>query len=93
MHKEMPSKIRSIVQNAIMQFKDGKVSRSQIDGLLRKHFSNKTFDNMLACVQGDLNKCKQVDLEKWAHKANEHVDKVAHVAQKKAEVIRDKKKA
>lgn len=86
MNKQVPSKIRSIVSNAILEFRSGKVGKGDIEHLLKHTFSDKTFDNMLKCSQGDLKVCKQINLEKWKEKANKEVKTIARKAERKKEV-------
>lgn len=50
MNKEVPAKMRAVIKNAIHSFKDGKVSKNEIEALLKKNFSDKTFDGILKCA-------------------------------------------
>ena len=92
MNKQVPSKIRSIISNAITEFRSGKVSKTDIEHLLKHTFSDKTFDNILKCSQGDLNVCKKINLEKWKEKANKEVKSIAKKAERKKVVDDSKKK-
>ena len=65
MHKQVPTKIRSVIRTAITSFREGHVAKADVEKLLKKSFSNKTFQQVLLCVQGDLAKCDKIDLEKW----------------------------
>ena len=80
MNKEVPAKMRAVIKNAIHSFKDGKVSKSEIEALLKKNFSDKTFDGILKCAQGDLEKCNKIDLETWKQSANRDVQAIAEKA-------------
>ena len=50
MNKQVPAKMRSVIKNAIASFRDGKVSKIDVENLLKKNFSDKTFDGILKCV-------------------------------------------
>ena len=63
----------------MMSFQDGKATRGEINEILQKNFSDKTFDNILLCAQGDLERCKQIKLESWKDKAEKHIAKRANV--------------
>lgn len=80
MNKEVPAKMRAVIKNAIHSFKDGKVSKSEIEALLKKNFSDKTFDGILKCAQGDLEKCNKIDLESWKQSTNRDVQAIAEKA-------------
>ena len=63
MNKQVPAKMRAVIKAAITSFRDGKVEKGEVEHLLNKNFSDKVFDGILKCVQGDLEKCKKIDLE------------------------------
>ena len=44
------------------------------------------------CVQGQLDKCKQIDLNKWKSAASKDVNEIAKKAKHRADVDNDKKK-
>ena len=77
MNKEVPAKMRSVIKNAIESFHDGRVSKNEVENLLKKNFSDKTFDGILRCAQGDLDKCNKIDLDQWKDSAIRDVDAVA----------------
>ena len=54
--------------------------RTEINALLKKHFSDSQFDNILLCVQGDLERCKKINLENWKKKADKQVEEMAEKA-------------
>ena len=92
MRKQFPQNIRAVVQKAILSFRDGQIGRTEINALLKKHFSDSQFDNILLCVQGDLERCKKINLENWKKKADKQVEDMAEKAKIKARKERDKKK-
>ena len=92
MHKQVPSKIRSVVRTAISSFRDGKVAKGDVEKLLKKSFSNKTFQQVLLCVQGDLAKCDKIDLEKWRKESEKDVREMAKRAEAKAKKEKEKEK-
>lgn len=73
MNKEVPKKIREIILNAIVEFRNGKVGSGDINHLLKTAFSDKTFGDLLKCSQGDLKVCKKINLEKWKETADKEV--------------------
>lgn len=77
MNKEVPAKMRSVIKNAIESFRDGRVNKNEVESLLKKNFSDKTFDGILRCAQGDLDKCNKIDLDQWKDSAIRDVDAVA----------------
>jgi len=79
----MPHKMRDIISEAILQFRDGVVSKKDVDTLLKKNFSDKTFQSILHCTQGDLAECKKIDLDKWKSDAKKDVSTIAAHARKK----------
>ena len=46
----MPTKIRSVIKDAITKFQDGNVSKADVSHLLSKSFSPKFFQDVLLCV-------------------------------------------
>ena len=80
MNKEVPSKMRSVIKNAIASFRDGIVDKGDVQQMLKKNFSDKTFENILDCVQGNLHRCNKIDLDKWRESANLDVEAVAEKA-------------
>ena len=48
---------------------------------------------MILCAQGQLKKCKQIDLDKWKDSANSEVESIAKKAKKKKQVDREKRKS
>lgn len=89
MRKQFPQNIRAVVQKAILSFRDGQIGRTEINALLKKHFSDSQFDNILLCVQGDLERCKKINLENWKKKADKQVEEMAEKAKVKARKERD----
>ena len=75
--------MRSVIKTAITSFRDGKVGKGDVEKLLKKNFSDKTFDGILKCVQGDLDKCKKIDLDKWKESATHDVEALATKARVK----------
>ena len=92
MHKQVPTKIRSVIRTAITSFRDGKVSKADVEKLLKKSFSNKTFQQVLLCVQGDLAKCDKIDLEKWRKESEKDVREMAKRAEAKAKKDKEREK-
>ena len=66
------------------------MEKNDVQQLLKKNFSDKTFEMILKCVQGDLNKCNKIDLEKWKDHANRDVDAVAVKAKINRQKTREK---
>ena len=89
MSQQMPTKIRAVIKDAITKFQDGNVSKADVSHLLSKSFSPKFFQDVLLCVQGDLNKCKKINLEKWSGSAKKVIDDIS----KKGKAEKDKEKA
>ena len=89
MSQQMPTKIRAVIKDAITKFQDGNVSKADVSHLLSKSFSPKFFDDVLLCVQGDLDKCKKINLEKWSGSAKKVIDDIS----KKGKAEKDKEKA
>ena len=89
MSQQMPTKIRAVIKDAITKFQDGNVTKADVSHLLSKSFSPKFFDDMLLCVQGDLAKCKKINLEKWSGSAKKVIDDIS----KKGKAEKDKEKA
>lgn len=77
--KDLPKVLREVIGKALMSFQDSKITRGEVNEILQKHFSDKTFDNILLCVQGDLTKCEQIKLEDWKEKAEKHIASKAHI--------------
>ena len=50
MSQQMPTKIRSVIKDAITKFQDGNVSKADVSHLLSKSFSPKFFQDVLLCV-------------------------------------------
>ena len=64
---------------------------------MSKSFSDKTFLAIMQCAQGDLNKCKKVDLNDWKKEAKADLTGVAQSAkskkdEKKPKVVHKKKR-
>ena len=89
MSQQMPTKIRAVIKDAITKFQDGNVSKADVSHLLSKSFSPKFFQDVLLCVQGDLDKCKKINLEKWSGSAKKVIDDIS----KKGKAEKDKEKA
>ena len=89
MSQQMPTKIRDVIKDAITKFQDGNVSKADVSHLLSKSFSPKFFQDVLLCVQGDLSKCKKINLEKWSGSAKKVIDDIS----KKGKAEKDKEKA
>ena len=89
MSQQMPTKIRAVIKDAITKFQDGNVSKADVSHLLSKSFSPKFFQDVLLCVQGDLSKCKKINLEKWSGSAKKVIDDIS----KKGKAEKDKEKA
>ena len=92
MNKELPKKMRSIILNAIVEFREGKVSDSDISHLLKTSFSDQTFSDLLKCSQGDLKTCKKINLDKWKESADKEVSTIAKKAVQKKAIADGKKK-
>ena len=60
--------------------------------MLLKNFSDKTFNDILKCAQGDLDKCRKIDLERWSQAANRDVQAVAEKARIKEQKRKQKEK-
>lgn len=90
--KDLPRVLREVIGKALMSFQDSKITRSEVNEILQKNFSDKTFDNILLCVQGDLTRCEQIKLEAWKEKAEKHIASKAHVTQTRTRNERDKKR-
>ena len=69
--------MREVIQHAIKEFQSGDSSQKDINDVLNKHFSDKTFQAILQCAQGDLSKCKKVDLNDWKKTAIKDLSDVA----------------
>ena len=67
------------------KFQEGKISQSEVEHLLQKHWNDKTFEDILRCTQGDLEACKNINLEKWKQDAQKDIDKVAASAMKRSQ--------
>ena len=80
MNKQVPAKMRSVIKTAITSFRDGRVGKGDVESLLNKHFSDKMLDGIFKCVQGDLEKCKRIDLDSWKLAANRDVEALAEKA-------------
>ena len=61
------------------------MSRNEVEHLLKKNWSDKTFDAILKCTQGDLKACKKINLEKWKQTTEKDVDKLAKSAKKRSD--------
>ena len=85
----MPTKIRGVIKDAITKFQDGNVTKADVSHLLSKSFSPKFFQDILLCVQGDLSKCKKINLEKWSGSAKKVIGDIS----KKGKAEKDKEKA
>ena len=83
--------MRGVIRKTILAFQDGKVSKKEVGHLLRNHFSDKTFQDILQCAQGQLNKCKKIDLRKWQRSATKEVEDIARKAKKRNKIDQDKK--
>ena len=92
MHSQVPTKIRSVIRTAISSFQSGNVAKADVEKILKKSFSNKTFQQVLLCAQGDLAKCEEVDLEKWRKESEKAVREMAKKAEVKAKKARAKEK-
>lgn len=68
------------------------MTRNEVNNILAKNFSDKTFDNVLLCIQGDLDKCKTVRLEQWKATAEQQIEETSLVAKTRAEKEADKKR-
>lgn len=90
--KDLPKVIREVVGKALMSFQDGKATRAEVNDVLQKNFSDKTFDRILQCAQGNLDMCKQIKLENWKENAEKHIAKKANVIQTRTRAERDKKR-
>ncbi len=53
--------------------------------MLKKNWSDKTFDLILKCTQGDLKACKKINLEKWKQETSKDVEKLAENAKKRSD--------
>lgn len=47
---KLPQMIRQVLGKALTRFQDGKVTRDEVNNILRKSFSDKTFDDVLLCI-------------------------------------------
>jgi len=92
MAKQVPQVIRSVLGKALMSFQDGKITRPEVNDILKKNFSDKTFDNILLCVQGDLERCKKIKLDAWRKTAEKHIGAKASVVKVRARKEKDKKR-
>ena len=54
--------MRTVIANAAYQFRKGKVDEAQVTKILNKHFSDNVFQNVLRCVQGDLDFCSKINM-------------------------------
>jgi len=52
-----------------MAFRNGKFGKEDVDKLLNKHFSDKVFEDILRCNQGELEFCKKINMQKWREDA------------------------
>ena len=71
-----------------MAFRKGHVSKQEISKLLQKHFSDAMFQQILRCVQGDLDFCGRINLQKWSDAVNKDImtlSKRARTIEEKAE--------
>jgi hypothetical protein len=91
MAKQVPQVIRSVLGKALMSFQDGKITRPEVNDILKKNFSDKTFDNILLCVQGDLERCKKIKLEAWRKTAEKQISAKSSVVKIRARKEKDKK--
>ena len=66
--------MRNVIQNSTLAFRRGKVSKGQIGKLLNRHFSDGIFQNILRCIQGDLDYCKRINMQKWSEAAIKDVE-------------------
>ena len=57
--------MRSVIANAAYQFRKGKVDEEQVIKILNKHFSDGVFQNILRCVQGELEFCSKLNMQRW----------------------------
>ena len=92
MAKQVPQVIRTVLGKALMSFQDGKITRAEVNEILKKNFSDQTFDNILLCVQGNLEKCKKIKLETWRKNAEKHIGEKASIVKIRARKIKDKKR-
>lgn len=68
------------------------MSKAEVEKLLKKNFSDKTFDGILKCAQGDLEKCNKIDLQQWKDTAIKDVNAVAQKVKDKEMKQRQKEK-
>ena len=85
MAKTWPRRSREVLKQMISKFQQGKVNRSEVEHLLKKNWSDKTFDAILKCTQGDLKACKKINLEKWKQTTEKDVDRLAKTAKKRSD--------
>ena len=84
--------MRGVIANAAMAFRKGHVSKQEISKLLQKHFSDVMFQQILRCVQGDLDYCSKINLQKWQESANKDILAISKKARQIEEKADAKKK-
>lgn len=50
MKTQLPKQMRAVIQNAILAFREGKVSKAEISKLLDHEFPDQFFMSLLRCV-------------------------------------------
>ena len=93
MKKELPKQMRTVIANAAYQFRKGKVDEAQVMKILNKHFSDNVFQNVLRCVQGDLDFCSKINMQRWQESAERDINAYAKKAQHIQDVEDSKSKA
>lgn len=84
MGSQIPQVIRDVLGRALVGFQDGTVTETEINDILQKNFSDKTFNNMMMCIQGDLEMCKKVKLEAWKYTAEKDIAQKSAIVKERA---------
>lgn len=92
MRTQLPKQMRGVIANAAMAFRKGKVTRREIKKLLQTHFGNAMFQQILRCVQGDLDFCSKINMQKWSEASNKDIVTLSKKAKHIEEKAEQKKK-
>ncbi len=92
MEKQMPSNMRSVIIDAITGFKEGDISKHDVSTLIHKYFSDKLFQDILKCDQGQLDYCQKINFKSWRSDTEHAIGIEAHKAKRKLLAAEAKKK-
>ena len=92
MQTQVAKEMRQVIGDSIIGLNTSKHAKKDAAVLLSKHFPDAFFQEILRCVQGELEDCKKINLQKWQHDAEADIKELAKAAKARHEANEARKK-